>query len=68
MMGRTRLRLWEIMEMTEVEIAFALDQDIETRRPPMGLKPMDPAQIQAYAAWRRSLTWFQKLELAVYDW
>jgi hypothetical protein len=68
MMGRTRLRIWEIMQMTEVEIAFACDQDIERERPPLGAKRMNPNEIQQYAEWRRSLTWKQKLEIAVADW
>ena len=68
MNGRSRLRLWEILKMTETEVAFALDQDIEKPRPAMGAMPMNPAQLQQYAAWRRSLTWKQKLELAVSDW
>lgn len=68
MMGRTRYAIPTIMAMTEVEVAFSLDQDVEKPRPPMGAKPMSPPEIQAYAAWRRSLTWRQKLEIAVADW
>jgi len=66
--GRTRLRLWEIDALTEVEAAFLLDQDLEKQRPPMGARSMSPEEIQEYATWRRSLTWLQKLKIAVEDW
>jgi hypothetical protein len=67
-MGKTKLKPWEVEKLTEVECAFYLDQDLERRRPPMGGRPMSGPEIQAYAAWRRSLSWREKLEIAVQDW
>jgi hypothetical protein len=45
-----------------------LDQDLSKPRPPMGAKPMTADQIEQHRRWRQSLTWRDKLRLAVEEW
>ena len=64
MHGRQRLRIWEIDCMTETEICLALDDDLETPRPPSYAEAVG-ANVDAHIACRRAMTWWQRLKAAV---
>lgn len=68
MHGRPRLKPWEIERLTDVELALAVDQAIEEKKGPSHGTPLDPSQWNAWVAWRRSLTNWQKLEMAKEGW
>jgi hypothetical protein len=63
MHGKQRLRIWEIDEMTEAEVALALDDDLEKPRPPSYSDAVGN-DVDAYIAERRRMTHWQKLKKA----
>lgn len=66
MLGKTRLRPYEIDRMTVTEIALACDQDTETPRPPARGQPVptDPISREAWANRLRSMSLAERLEMA----
>jgi hypothetical protein len=63
MHGGMKLRPWEIDRLSWAEVAAALDEDLDQKKPPPGSAPLnDPATMAAYAARERSLTPRARLE------
>lgn len=50
--------------MTPAELALALDDDLETPRPPHGGDSMQPHEVEAYARAWRAMTPRDRLERA----
>lgn len=57
MFGKGRYRTWEIERMTEPEIIMALDDDLESVRPPTGMTVhASRTEQQAHHERRRTMT------------
>ena len=61
LLGRARLRPWEVRQLTLAELALALDDDLEQRRPPHGGASLSGPDVAAHVAWLRSATVRQRI-------
>lgn len=68
MFGKGRYRPWEIDRMTAAEIALALDDDLETPRPPAGSDAIGLVAVQRHLAWRRNADRWELLVRATDKW
>lgn len=62
--GPLHLREHEIEDLTVGGLILALDDDTEKRRGPEGFVPMSAAEMQLYAARRRSMSLHERLAQA----
>jgi hypothetical protein len=67
MMGKPRLRPWEIERLTMTEVALLCDQDLEKRRPPAGGQAVPHDRDASFVKWR-NMTALERIEMAREHW